>query len=67
MMKILVSIAFLLILLSMGSALVSLMRDKGKNNNMVKALAFRVAFSIGLFVLILLANYFGYIQPTGIH
>lgn len=65
-MKILVAIAFLLIFLSLGSALVYLMKDKGKSNRTVKALAFRVGFSISLFILILIANYFGYIQPTGI-
>ncbi len=66
-MKILVAIAFLLIFLSLGSALVYLMKDKGKSNRTVRALAFRVGFSISLFILILIANYFGYIQPTGIH
>jgi len=65
-MKIFVAIAFFLILLSLGSALVYLMKDKGKSNRTVKALAFRVGFSITLFLLILLANYFGLIQPTGI-
>lgn len=65
-MKILVAIAFFLIIFSLGSALVYLMKDKGKSNRTVKALAFRVGFSISLFLLILLANHFGLIQPTGI-
>jgi hypothetical protein len=65
-MKILVAIAFLLILVSLGSALVYLMKDKGKSNRTVKALAFRVGFSISLFILILIAHHFGLIQPTGI-
>jgi hypothetical protein len=65
-MKILVAIAFLLIFISLGSALVYLMKDKGKSNRTVKALAFRVGFSIALFILILVAHYFGLIQPTGI-
>ncbi|MBC3928865.1 twin transmembrane helix small protein [Undibacterium sp. CY21W] len=65
-MKILVAIAFFLIIFSMGSALVYLMKDKGRSNRTVKALAFRVSFSISLFILILLANHFGLIQPTGI-
>lgn len=66
LMKILVAIAFILILASLGSALVFLMRDKGKSNRTVKALAFRVGFSITLFVLILIAHSQGWIQPTGI-
>lgn len=65
-MKILIAIAFFLIIFSMGSALVYLMKDKGRSNRTVKALAFRVGFSISLFILILLANHFGLIQPTGI-
>lgn len=65
-MKIFVAIAFLLIFISLGSALVYLMKDKGKSNRTVRALAFRVGFSICLFILILVANHFGYIQPTGI-
>jgi Protein of unknown function (DUF2909) len=65
-MKILVAIAFILILGSLGSALVFLMRDKGKSNRTVKALAFRVGFSITLFLLLLAAYHMGWIQPTGI-
>jgi hypothetical protein len=65
-MKIIVAIAFLLILASLGSALFFLMKDKGKSNRTVKALTMRVGFSIALFILILLAYKFGLIQPTGI-
>lgn len=64
-MKALVGVAFLLILGSLTSALVFLMKDKGKTNRTVTALAFRVGFSIALFLLILLAYYFGLIKPTG--
>ncbi|WP_334187032.1 twin transmembrane helix small protein [Noviherbaspirillum sp.] len=65
-MKILVAIAFILILGSLASALVFLMRDKGKSNRTVKALAMRVGFSITLFVLLLIAHQMGWIEPTGI-
>ena len=65
-MKTLVAVAFVLILASLGSALIFLMRDKGKSNRTVKALAFRVGFSIALFILILVAHSQGWIQPTGI-
>ena len=65
-MKIAVAIAFILILGSLGSALFFLMRDKGKSNNTVNALALRVGLSIILFVLILVAYKLGYIHPTGI-
>mgnify|MGYP000470417322 FL=1 len=65
-MKILVGIAFLLIFFSLGSALIYMMKDKGRSNRTVKALAFRVGFSVCLFLLILAANHFGLVQPTGI-
>lgn len=65
-MKILVAIAFILILASLGSALIFLMKDKGKSNRTVQALALRVGFSVVLFVLILIAYQLGWIQPTGI-
>jgi hypothetical protein len=69
-MKYLVILAFLAIIASLGSALFFMMRDgqdgRAKTNNMARALAFRVGFSILLFVCILLAWKFGYIRPTGI-
>ena len=65
-MKILIAIAFVFIIASLGSALVFLMKDQGKTNRTVKALAFRVGFSIALFILVLVANQLGWIQPTGI-
>jgi hypothetical protein len=65
-MKIAVAIAFILIIGSLASAFFFLMRDKGRSNNTVRALALRVALSITLFLLILLAYKLGYIHPTGI-
>ncbi|MFM8548972.1 MAG: twin transmembrane helix small protein [Betaproteobacteria bacterium] len=65
-MKILIAIAFVLIIASLGSALVFLIRDKGKTHNTVKALAVRVGFSVALFILILIAHQLGWIQSTGV-
>jgi hypothetical protein len=69
-MKILVALAFVAILGSLASALIYMMRDgrngEAKTSRMAKALAFRVGFSIVLFLCILLAWKLGYIQPTGI-
>lgn len=69
-MKYLVALAFLAILGALGAALFFMMRgnrdDKTRGQNMARALAFRVGFSIVLFVCILLAWKFGYIQPTGL-
>ena len=69
-MNYLVALAFIAILASLGAALFFMMRDgaegKRKTSNMARALAFRVGFSILLFVCILIAWKMGYIQPTGI-
>ena len=69
-MKYLVLVAFVAILGSLASALYFMLKDgqdgKAKTSNMARALAFRVGFSILLFVCILIAWKLGYIQPTGI-
>ncbi|RXZ33932.1 twin transmembrane helix small protein [Oxalobacteraceae bacterium CAVE-383] len=66
-MKIFVAIAFILIIASLASALVFLMKDKGKTNRTVHALALRVGLSVTLFILILVFYKLGWIQPTGLH
>ncbi|MFL9926541.1 twin transmembrane helix small protein [Herbaspirillum lusitanum] len=65
-MKIIVAIAFILIIGSLASALLFLMRDRGRSNRTVQALTMRVGFSVALFLLLLLAYKLGWIQPTGI-
>lgn len=69
-MKILVALAFLAIIASLGSALFFMMRgsgnDKKRGQRMVRALALRVGLSIVLFLCLLLAWKLGYIQPTGL-
>ncbi|CAJ0727761.1 MAG: twin transmembrane helix small protein [Ralstonia sp.] len=65
-MRIVVAIAFLLILGSLASALFFLMRDKGHSNRTVRSLMFRVGFSIALFIFIFVANRLGWIHSTGI-
>ena len=69
-MKYLVLAGFVAIVASLGSALYFMMKDgqdgRPKTSNMARALAFRVGFSILLFVCILLAWKLGYLKPTGI-
>lgn len=69
-MTYLVAFAFVAILGSLGTALFFMMKDgrdgKAKTSHTARALAFRVGFSILLFVCILLAWKLGYIQPTGL-
>ena len=73
-MKILVALAFVAILSSLALALVYMMRGSAPNEkgqvapkgNMAKALAFRVGFSILLFLCVLVSWKMGWIQPSGI-
>ena len=65
-MNFIVAIAFILILGSLGAALFFLMRDKGKSNRTVHALAMRVGLSITLFLMLLGAYKMGWIAPTGL-
>jgi branched-subunit amino acid transport protein AzlD len=66
-MKTVVAIAFVLIIGSLASALFFLMRDKGRSNRTVQALAMRVGLSITLFLFVLFAYKMGWIQPKGLH
>ncbi len=72
-MKILVALAFLSILASLGSALFFMMRgdregedDRRRSGRMAWSLALRVGLSVALFLCLLAAWKLGYIQPTGL-
>lgn len=74
-MTYLVIVAFVAIIGSLAAALVFMMRGHGgadaeqatpRKNPMAKALAFRVGFSILLFVVVLVSYRMGWIQPTGL-
>jgi FtsH-binding integral membrane protein len=66
MLKYVVILMLLLILASLGSGLFFLLRDQGGSSRTVKALTLRVALSVGLFVLLLLAYAAGLIKPHGL-
>lgn len=65
-MRVLVVLAFAGILASLASALVYLMKDKGTTNRTVNALTVRIGLSVALFLFVLLAHYFGWIESTGL-
>ena len=70
-MTYLVALAFLAIIASLGAALLFMLRGgkqepTDKSKRMARALALRVAFSVLLFLCILLAWAMGWIHPTGI-
>lgn len=65
-MKLIIGLAFLGILASLGAAFFFLMKDKSKSNRTVKALTMRIGLSVALFLLILFSWYMGWIESTGI-
>lgn len=65
-MKWIVVVGFLLIVGSLFSAMVFLVRDKGRTRNVARALTFRIGFSVALFLLLLFAHWMGWIESTGI-
>ncbi|HQR19982.1 MAG TPA: twin transmembrane helix small protein [Burkholderiaceae bacterium] len=62
-MRTIIVIAFVGILVSLGSALVFLVRDRGSTNRTVNALTVRVGLSVALFLFILFSYWMGWIEP----
>lgn len=65
-MKAIILLILLIIVVSLGSALYYLLKDPNRSERTVKALTVRIALSIGLFLLLLLAYATGIIQPHGL-
>lgn len=69
-MKLVIALAFLVIVGALGYAGLSMLRGgrdgRAKPGTMMRALALRVAVSVALFLLLLAAWQLGWIRPTGI-
>ncbi|MCX7891001.1 MAG: twin transmembrane helix small protein [Burkholderiales bacterium] len=61
-MRFVIILFLVLILASLGSALVYLVKDKGSSTRTVKALTLRVGLSIALFLFLMAGYYFGFLQ-----
>ena len=64
--KIVVVVLLVIILISLASGLVFLIRDKGRSDRTVKSLTLRIALSVALFVLLFIGFAAGLIKPHGI-
>jgi hypothetical protein len=53
----------ILILASLGSAAVYMLRGRGDSSRMAKALAWRVGLSVALFLFLMAGYYFGLFRP----
>ncbi|HEY5804980.1 MAG TPA: twin transmembrane helix small protein [Lysobacter sp.] len=66
-LKTLVIIAFLIVILwNLGAGLYYMLVDKGESKRTVNALTRRIALSIALILLVVLANYMGWIKFHGV-
>lgn len=66
MIKIIVLALVALIFVSLASGLYYLIKDRGTSERTVKALTWRVALSVALFVLLMAGYYLGFIPKTGL-
>ena len=64
--KITIGVLLLLIALSLGASLFSVLQDKENSNRSVKWLSVRIGLSIITFVFIVISYYLGWLQPHGI-
>lgn len=64
--KAIIIIVMLIILFSLGSGLVFLVRDEGKTKRTVKALTWRIALSLVLFLFLFIAFSLGWIKPHAV-
>ena len=65
-MKIVIALAFVIIIGSLASALFFLLNKKSDPRNMARALTIRIGISVLLFLTLLVAHYFGLINSTGL-
>ena len=65
--KIIIIVLLLTVLVSLGSALYHLVTNKEENSDkLVKSLTWRIGLSVGIFILLLIGQATGLIQPHGL-
>lgn len=64
--KILIVVLLLVVVISLGSALYHLVNNKGNSDKLVKSLSWRIGLSVGIFILLLIGQATGLIQPHGL-
>lgn len=64
--KIFVVALLLIVIVSLGSALFYMMKDRGNSKRMVRALTIRISVSVVAFLLILLFAATGIIEPNSV-
>jgi hypothetical protein len=62
--KIIVVLVLIAIVASLASGLYFMMKDNDDSDRMVKALTWRIALSVSLFIFLMAGYYFGWFQPN---
>ncbi|HEX5677861.1 MAG TPA: twin transmembrane helix small protein [Alcanivorax sp.] len=65
--KLIVIVLLIAAVVSLARALMSLVRNEGKSGKTMRALAWRVGFSVMVFVFILVSMLMGWIQPHDVN
>lgn len=66
LIKAIVVLLMIFIFFALGSALYFLVHDKGDSKRIVKALTWRIALSLVLFIILLIAFAFGWLVPHSV-
>jgi hypothetical protein len=64
--KLVVIVLLLTVVFSLGQALFFLIRDESKSDRMMKSLTWRIGLSVFIFILLLIGQAMGLIQPHGL-
>ena len=65
--KTVIVILLLVVIFSLGQALVYLIIDESKTDRMLKSLTWRIGLSVFIFILLLIGQAVGLIQPHGLN
>ena len=63
--KLFILLCMMSIVISLGSGLILLVRDKGQNKRTIKALTWRISLSLLLFCFLFIGFSMGWIKPHG--
>ncbi len=64
--KTIIILAFILILFSLGTALLHMMKNKEQPEKLAKALSYRIGLSVILFIFLVIAILSGLLKPHGV-
>lgn len=64
--KLFIILLLLMILVSLASGVVFLVKDDSKSTRVVKSLTFRISLSVLLFISLFVGHHFGWIEPHGL-